>query len=135
MKLERSRTDSVLFGLCGGLARSTGIEASLIRIALVVGGFLTGGTLFFLYIAACLFIPKEAALHAYANWHTVSPGYAGYAGSYGFPGSVFSAGAAPAIPPVPAPTVDAMLNKLEQHALNREIESLRAKLAQYEQSR
>lgn len=129
MRLERSRTDSRLFGLCGGIARSTGTSAGWIRFAFIVGGFLTGGTLFFLYILACMVVPKEPAVGAY--WY--APTSQAYA--FGGPHPYYGYAAAPGTPvaePASA-SVDSMVQQLEQQALNREIQALRAKLARYEQ--
>lgn len=125
MRLERSRTDSRLFGLCGGLARCMGIGAGWIRLALVIGTLLTGGTLFFVYVIACMIIPKESPDSGYGQGHWYAPAYAGY--GYGaVPGH-----ASPAAPVDPA-AVDAIMQQLEEQSLKRELQELRAKLERYE---
>lgn len=124
MRLERSRTDSRLFGLCGGIARSAGVDTGWVRFAFIIGCALTGGTLFFIYILACMVVPKEHAVSAY--WYAPTPNAYAFGGSqpYGYP----------AAPAEPSPShIDSMMQQLEQKALNREIHELRAKLAHYEQ--
>jgi len=59
-RLSRSRTDRVLGGVCGGLARATGIDALVIRVA-VVALTVAGGTGAVLYVAAWLFLPEEGS--------------------------------------------------------------------------
>lgn len=120
MKLYRSRSDSKLFGLCGGIARSTGVDATLIRLGLVIGSLLTGGTLFFIYIVASMVVPKEPFCY----------GSGSFAPAYGFayPG----AAAVPNMTPAPASQIDAMIKDLEQQALVREIQALRHKLSRFE---
>jgi len=116
MSLYRSRSDIRLFGLCGGIARSAGIDSNWVRLGVIVGGFLTGGTLFILYFIACMIIPKEPA--ASAGMYAV----------YAYDPSYTSNGTAV------ASDVDAMMKDLEQKALAREIQALRSKLSQYEKS-
>lgn len=123
MRLERSRTDSKMFGLCGGIARSTGVSSGWVRFAFILGCLFTGGTLFCLYILACMVIPKEPAADAY--W------YAPTSRAYAFGGHA-AYGFAPE-PTAPASNqVDSMMSRLEEQAMNREIQELRAKLARYE---
>jgi len=57
-KLYRSRTDSKLTGLCGGIAEWLGMDASILRIVLIVAAFFTCGSLLFVYLLASLVIPK-----------------------------------------------------------------------------
>ncbi|HPD98977.1 MAG TPA: PspC domain-containing protein [Candidatus Saccharibacteria bacterium] len=58
-KLYRSRTNSVLFGICGGIAEYFNIDATVVRVATVVLGVLSGGTIVLAYIL-CLFIMPKA---------------------------------------------------------------------------
>ncbi len=59
--LRRSRTDRVLSGVCGGIARQYGIDPVLLRILLVVLTVFTGGAFALAYIVAWLVIPDEPA--------------------------------------------------------------------------
>lgn len=57
-RLLRSRTDRVICGVCGGLARFFGLDSSSIRIAMVLLTLL-GGMSIFVYLIMCLIIPEE----------------------------------------------------------------------------
>jgi len=59
-KLERSRDDRVIAGVCGGLAKYLGLDASLVRIATVVTSAFTGVGLI-VYIVAALVVPEEGS--------------------------------------------------------------------------
>lgn len=125
MRLERSRTDIRLFGLCGGIAKHTGIGSGWIRFGLIAGTFLTGGILIFLYILASMVIPKEPAYNSYPY-----PGgywYAPAGQAYAFGGACTASGNNS------GSGLDAMMQDLEEQAMAREIRELRAKLARYEE--
>ncbi|GAA3412677.1 PspC domain-containing protein [Paenibacillus hodogayensis] len=77
-KLYRSRTDSKLFGLCGGLAELLNVDSTLLRVVLLVTTFFTGGTLIPIYFISCLVIPKEPAFDSYYD-----PNY-GYSNKQGY---------------------------------------------------
>ena len=47
--LRKSREDSMIFGVCGGLAEYLGLDATIVRIALVAFTFF-GGSGLLLYI-------------------------------------------------------------------------------------
>ncbi len=57
-KLYRSNTDRVIGGVCGGLSNYFGIDATIIRI-IVLLLFFTGGIGFIPYLIAMLIMPKE----------------------------------------------------------------------------
>ena len=57
-RLRRSRSDRWLAGVCGGLARVTGIESWAWRLMLAVLA-LFGGTGVLLYILLWIFVPDE----------------------------------------------------------------------------
>lgn len=56
--LRRSVTDSWMGGVCGGLARTTGIESWIWRLIFAVL-FLFGGTGLLIYILLWIFVPLE----------------------------------------------------------------------------
>lgn len=170
-KLYRSRRDSKLFGLCGGLAELLNVDSTLLRVVLLVTTFFTGGTLIPIYFIACLVIPKEPAFDPFYNpfgyseppkydpYSHAEPKHQPYGTGYGAAGQPFrpqppSSGApyssgygskppvygqarqaapsGPAPAQAPAPNLDEMMRDVEKKALQKEIEELRAKLAQYE---
>lgn len=56
--LVRSRTDKVIAGVCGGLARNFGVDANLIRVLFVLAAiFLQFGWV--IYAALWLLLPYE----------------------------------------------------------------------------
>jgi phage shock protein PspC (stress-responsive transcriptional regulator) len=57
-RLERSRSDRMLAGVCGGLARYFGIHPAFYRVGFVVLA-LIGGAGILIYLAAALVIPEE----------------------------------------------------------------------------
>ena len=59
-RLMRSRTDRVIGGVAGGLARYLNIDATVVRIGFVAG-ILLWGTSILLYIAALFLMPEEPA--------------------------------------------------------------------------
>ncbi|MDF2925596.1 MAG: PspC protein [Paenibacillaceae bacterium] len=128
MRLERSRTDSKLFGLCAGLARSMDTDVTWIRLAFIVSCFLTGGIALFVYIVVSMFVPKEPVHVSHGPYWYVpasqAPGFNGY-GAVQVP-----AGAAAFHAPS---SIDAAIHNLEEQNLITEIRELRAKLARYEQ--
>ena len=59
MELRRPSDDRVIGGVCGGLGRYFGIDATLIRLAWVLFTAV-GGSGFIAYVLAWLIIPDEA---------------------------------------------------------------------------
>ncbi|ANZ36647.1 hypothetical protein BBK82_11790 [Lentzea guizhouensis] len=58
-KLRRSRTDKMVAGVCGGVAKMIGVDAALLRIVLVAATLLGFGTGAVLYVAAWILMPEE----------------------------------------------------------------------------
>ncbi|WP_438449263.1 PspC domain-containing protein [Gorillibacterium sp. sgz5001074] len=147
-KLFRSRRDSKLTGLCGGLAEQLNVDSTVLRLVAVVTTFFSGGTLIPIYIIASVVVPKEPLSN-------IPPMYPPYGGgpagmnptgaygptAYGAPqqGGAFrpqphyygSGPSAPAPKPVES-TIDDMMKDVEKKAMWKEIEELRAKVAKYE---
>ncbi|KRE47262.1 PspC domain-containing protein [Paenibacillus sp. Soil724D2] len=140
-KLYRSRRDKKVTGLCGGLAEAMNVDATLLRLLVVITTIFTGGTVIFIYFVAALVIPKEPGYD--------QPPFDPYAGSYGRQG--YNGGAwnshkphhpshAPQQTGYNAPydagkvnNIDEMMKDIEKKALQREVEELRAKVARFEQ--
>ncbi len=58
-KLTRSRSDRMLAGVCGGLARFFGLDASLVRIAYAILTIFTAFAGVPVYILMWIIIPEE----------------------------------------------------------------------------
>ncbi|MED4602319.1 PspC domain-containing protein [Paenibacillus validus] len=57
-RLYRSRTDNKMTGLCGGIADWLGLNATLVRLLVVIAAFCSFGTTMLLYFIVSLVIPK-----------------------------------------------------------------------------
>ena len=55
---RRSRTDRMLGGVCGGLAETLGVDAALLRIALVAATLLGFGAGAVIYLVCWLVVPE-----------------------------------------------------------------------------
>mgnify|MGYP000323527914 CR=1 FL=1 len=58
-KLMKSRTDSKISGVCGGLAKYLGMNSTIVRILFLVALFMSSGTAILAYIAMAIVMPKE----------------------------------------------------------------------------
>ncbi len=59
MKLTKSTYDSVITGVCGGIAEAFGWNSTLIRITFVLFTFLGVGSPILIYLILALVMPKE----------------------------------------------------------------------------
>jgi len=57
-RLRLSNTDRWIAGVCGGVARATGVESFIWRLIFVFGLFLGGFTLL-LYLLLWIFVPRD----------------------------------------------------------------------------
>jgi phage shock protein C len=55
---RRSRTDRMLAGLCGGLAETLGVDATLLRVAMVALTVLSSGSGAIIYLVCWLVVPE-----------------------------------------------------------------------------
>jgi phage shock protein C len=58
-KLIKSNNNRILFGVCGGIAEYSGLDASLVRLLFILGTIFTGSLLFWLYLILGIILPKE----------------------------------------------------------------------------
>lgn len=56
-KLLKNKQKGMIFGVCAGLADYTGIDATLIRLATVIGTIVTGSVIFWLYLLLAILLP------------------------------------------------------------------------------
>ena len=59
-KLERSKSEKVFGGVCGGLAEYFDLDVTLIRIIFVLSALFSGGGLI-IYIVLAFLMPEEAS--------------------------------------------------------------------------
>ncbi|MBN8510792.1 MAG: PspC domain-containing protein [Burkholderiales bacterium] len=57
-RLRRSRDDRWIGGVCGGIARATGVESWIWRLLIAVL-FVFGGTGLVIYVLLWIFVPEE----------------------------------------------------------------------------
>lgn len=57
-RLYRSRTDSILCGVCGGMAKYFGVDSGIVRVILFIM-FVMGTIGLWVYIVLAIIIPKE----------------------------------------------------------------------------
>jgi len=57
-RLRRAQGDQWIAGVCGGLARLTGVESWIWRILFVIG-LVFGGFTAFVYVVLWIFVPRE----------------------------------------------------------------------------
>ena len=68
-KLTRSRSDRLISGVCGGLARYFSLDTVLVRGIVVVIGLMSMGMAAILYLAAIFLIPEESEIGAANQTH------------------------------------------------------------------
>lgn len=66
MSLTRSDNDKIIAGVCGGIAKSLGVETLWIRLALVIF-VLLGGSGIALYLVLWLFLPRPTGGSAFES--------------------------------------------------------------------
>ena len=125
-KLYRSTRDRKLLGICGGLSEMTGWDSTLLRILLIVGAFVSFGTILFLYVIAGVVIPKSpeppygpVGMAGGGQWNAY-PAYGastdrGYEAPNAAPGRV-----------------DRVMADMETRALRKELDELRNRISNYE---
>lgn len=58
-RLVRTSDDKMIAGVCGGIARYTGLDATLVRVVLVAAVVFGFGAGILLYLVAWLLMPEE----------------------------------------------------------------------------
>ena len=71
-RIVRSRTDRLISGVCGGLARYFALDSVIVRGVLVVLGLLSPGIVAIAYLVAITLFPEEsetgAATQSHPGW-------------------------------------------------------------------
>lgn len=57
-RLTKSRTDSMISGVCGGIAEYFGIDSTLVRAGYLILTFMGAGSPILLYILLAFIIPE-----------------------------------------------------------------------------
>lgn len=136
-KLYRSRRDKKVTGLCGGLAELMNVDATLLRLLVVITTFFSGGTVIFIYIIASLVIPKEPGFDPpmggpYRDPYAPGHGFGGHHGHQHTHSAGYNGGYAGPHAEEKKSNIDEVMKDIERKAMQREIEELKAKLASME---
>jgi phage shock protein C len=83
-RLERSTTNRVIGGVCGGIAEYLAVDATLVRVAFVFTAFITAGLFVLAYIVLLVLMPQpgqpapftSAPPHAATDTAPMDPGAA-----------------------------------------------------------
>ncbi|CAM3758193.1 PspC domain-containing protein [Marinicrinis lubricantis] len=140
-RLYRSTRDKKIFGLCGGLAESFNIDATILRLVVVISVFFSAGAVILLYIVASMVIPKEPTYQSnFAGMGSFQQNYppgSNYGMNYQQPpygagGNGFQQSSHTYSGHRDKDQFDEMMTEIEKKALLKEIEELKKKLNQYE---
>lgn len=68
-RITRSRTDRLVSGVCGGLARYFDLDSVIVRGVFVVLGLINMGIVAIVYVAAIVLLPEESETGAATQPH------------------------------------------------------------------
>jgi phage shock protein C len=68
-KLYRSKSDKMIFGICGGLADYFEIDSTLVRVIAVVLLFISGGFMAIAYLILAGIIPENPNSSSHKSKH------------------------------------------------------------------
>ncbi|OAB46313.1 PspC domain-containing protein [Paenibacillus glacialis] len=148
-RLYRSSRNKMVTGLCGGLAETFGIDATILRVLVAISIPFSGFTTVFIYLVASMVIPKEAVppFNSYGNGnsnHGAGGHYnnnhynnadhyknynAGYGSEFNNSNSNSNSGG---YNNAQKSELDDMMKDIEKKALKKEVEELKIKLSKYE---
>jgi phage shock protein C len=57
--LTKDKKNAIIFGVCAGLSKYSGIDVSIIRILSIVGVFFSFSILFWIYLLLALILPSD----------------------------------------------------------------------------
>jgi phage shock protein PspC (stress-responsive transcriptional regulator) len=73
-RVERSRSDRILGGVCAGIARSVGVDPVIVRLVAVLVGLFSAGAAVLAYALAWVLLPEEPRLQRPADVSAPPPG-------------------------------------------------------------
>lgn len=59
MNKIRKCKDAKLFGVCCGIAKSIGIDVTLVRLSFILGTIFSGSILFWIYLVLAVIMPVD----------------------------------------------------------------------------
>jgi phage shock protein PspC (stress-responsive transcriptional regulator) len=58
-KIKKDSKNKMIFGVCGGISKATGVESSIIRLGFVLGTIFTGSILLWIYLLLAIMLPID----------------------------------------------------------------------------
>lgn len=58
-KLTKCKENKMIFGVCCGLSKATGIDVSVVRMAVVLGTIFSGSILLWIYFLMAIILPVK----------------------------------------------------------------------------
>lgn len=58
-KLTKDLKDNMFFGVCSGISKYSGIDATIIRLGFIFGAIFSGSILLWIYILLAVILPKD----------------------------------------------------------------------------
>jgi len=58
-KLTKCKENKMIFGVCCGLSKATGIDVSVVRMSVVLGTIFSGSILLWIYFLMAIILPVE----------------------------------------------------------------------------
>jgi phage shock protein C len=95
-RLERSTTNKVIGGVCGGIAEYLQVDPTLVRVFFVIAAFLTAGLAFLGYLVLIILMPLPGQPQPFVNAGTNTTTVEGAA--TGDPATPGTAAARPVVP-------------------------------------
>lgn len=134
-RLYRSNRDKRIAGICGGLAEVLNVDATLLRLMLVIIAVISGGTVIVIYLIASLVIPKASAASyaGFQDYHShVHRSDSSYDWNKYQEKNTSAKFQSHRNGTTEKSDLDEMMRDVETKAMKREIDELRAKLNKYE---
>jgi len=75
-KLYRS-SNGKFMGVCAGLANWLRMDVGLVRLGFIIASFMTGGVVFFIYLALGIFLPIDDCIESESIFDKVRTEYSG----------------------------------------------------------
>lgn len=58
-KLTKDLKNDMFFGVCSGISKYSGIDATIIRLGFIFGAIFSGSILLWIYILLAIILPKD----------------------------------------------------------------------------
>lgn len=59
MKIYKNKDSGMIFGVCSGLAETTGINLAILRFATIAGTIISGSLVLWIYLILAILLPQK----------------------------------------------------------------------------